>query len=200
VLKSRDRDPVFRFLLACSFGSTLIFSQLYGAFPLYLHSAYGLSESLIGLAIAFNPILIVLGQMALTRGVERFPKPRVAAVGTGFLAAGFALLPLGAGFVGAALATVVWTIGEMLYMPTQLTMVSLLAPPGRQGTYQGLNSLAFGLGIVVGPALGLQVLQAGGPQVLWLGLGVLGTIVAIAYLRFDSGLSADPRPADSDSP
>jgi len=170
-------------LLPCTFGSALIFSQLYGALPLYLHSAYRLSENLIGLAIALNPVMIVLVQMSVTYGVERFPKARVAAAGTAFLAAGFGLLPLGFGFAFALLSTAVWTIGEMLLLPTQLTMISTLAPEGAQGTYQGFNSLAFGLGVVFGPMLGTQVLEKAGAEALWFGLAGVGLIVSIAYLR-----------------
>ena len=79
---SWKKDGVFWRLLLCSFGSTLIFSQLYAAFPLYLHSAYRLPVNLIGFVIAINPLMIVLAQMVVTHGVERFPRARVAAVGT----------------------------------------------------------------------------------------------------------------------
>jgi predicted MFS family arabinose efflux permease len=182
-------DGVLRRLLLGSFGSTLIFGQLYGAFPIFLRTTYGLPESAIGLAIAVNPLLIVLAQMAVTKRVERLPLARVAAAGTAFLAAGYALLPLGSGLAAAVLATLVWTAGEMLYMPTQLNMISFRAPEGAQGTYQGLNSLAFGLGIVAGPALGTQILQSVGPTALWLGVGVIGLIVAAFYWRLDKRMA-----------
>lgn len=192
---SWKKDGVFWRLLLCSFGSTLIFSQLYGALPLYLHSAYRLPVNLIGFAIAINPLMIVLVQMVVTHGVERFPKARVAAAGTLFLAAGYAVLPFGQGFAYSVFAIAVWTIGEMLFMPTQLTMVSFRAPEGSQGTYQGLNSLAFGLGIVFGATLGTQILEKAGPSTLWFGVGGLGLIVAATYLRLNRNYEAALHPA-----
>jgi len=76
----------------------------------------------------------------------------------------------------------VWTLGELLFMPTLTTMISLRAPEGSQGRYQSLLSLAFGLGFVAGPALGAWVYERFGGSALWLGTAALSAAVAAVFL------------------
>ena len=136
---------------------------------------------MIGLAVAVNSGLIVLAQMVLTHGAERFRRGRVAAVGTILLGLGFGLLPLGRGFLYAAMTIVIWTFGEMLVLPTLTTMISLRAPEGGQGKYQGLFSLAFSVGNVLGPAVGMAAYDRLGAPVLWFGVAGLAAAVASGF-------------------
>jgi predicted MFS family arabinose efflux permease len=168
-------------ILAGTLGISVIFVQIFGAFPLYLRTIYGFRENVIGLAVAVNSGLIVLAQMVLTHGAERFRRGRVAAVGTILLGLGFGLLPLGHGFLYAAMTVVIWTFGEMLVLPTLTTMISLRAPEGGQGKYQGLFSLAFSVGNVLGPAVGMAAYDRLGAPVLWFGVAGLAAAVASGF-------------------
>ena len=85
---------------------------------IYVRTVYSLPENLIGPLFAVNTVIIVLFQMVLTHGVERFPRGRVAAVGHRFLGLGFGLMPFGRGWFYGAMTVAVWTIGEMLFIPT----------------------------------------------------------------------------------
>jgi MFS family permease len=76
----------------------------------------------------------------------------------------------------------VWTIGEMLFIPTLTTIVSLRATDENQGRYQSLLSLAFGLGFIIGPALGTRVYERFGGTALWLGTAGLAAVVAPLFL------------------
>ena len=87
----------------------------------------------MGPLFAVNTVLIVLFQMVLTHGVERFPRGRVAAVGAAFLGLGFGLMPFGRGWLYGAMTVAVWTIGEMLFIPTATTLISLRAVGGEPG-------------------------------------------------------------------
>jgi MFS family permease len=169
-------------VLAGTVGVSLVFNQLWGTFPIYVRSAYALPENLIGPLFAVNTVIIVLFQMVLTHAVERFPRGLVAAGGAAFLGLGFGLMPFGRGWLYGAMTVAVWTIGEMLFIPTVTTMISLRASEENQGRYQSLLSVAFGLGFIAGPALGTRVYERFGGTVLWLGTAGLALAAAVVFL------------------
>jgi MFS family permease len=176
------KDTALLAALAGTVGISLVFNQLWGTFPIYARTVYSLPESLIGPLFAVNTVIIVLFQMILTHGVERFPLGRVAAVGAVFLGLGFGLMPFGRGWFYGAMTVAVWTIGEMLFIPTITTIVSLRATDESQGRYQSLLSLAFGLGFIIGPSLGTRVYERFGGTALWLGTAGLAAVVAPLFL------------------
>ena len=176
------KDKYLTGVLLGTFGITLIFIQMFGTFPLYVRTVYGLPENLIGPLFAVNTVLIVLVQMVLTHSVERFAHGRIAAVGALLIGIGFGLMPFGRGLLYGAMTVAVWTFGEMLIMPTLTTMISIRAPAGYQGKYMGFLSLAFSSGFVLGPALGTRIYERFGGLTLWLGAAGLAAVVAVGFL------------------
>jgi MFS family permease len=76
----------------------------------------------------------------------------------------------------------------MLAFPSLMTAVSLRAPPGAQGRYQGLHALAFSVGMTLGPLLGARISAAHGWGALWLcaaglALGVAALLGALPEQR-----------------
>ncbi len=169
-------------ILAGTVGISLIFNQLWGTFPLYVRTVYGLPENLMGPLFAVNTVMIVLFQMVLTHGLDRFPRGRVAAAGSLFLGLGFGLMPFGRGWLYAAMTVAVWSMGEMLLLPTLTAMISLRAPEGSQGRYLGLYSLAFSCGFVLGPTAGTRVFERFGGQVLWPAAAALAAMISVGFL------------------
>jgi MFS family permease len=198
------RDQGLLAILAGTVGVSLIFNQLWGTFPIYVRTVYALPENLMGPLFAVNTVLIVLFQMVLTHGVERFPRGRVAAVGVAFLGLGFGIMPFGRGWLYGAMTVAVWTIGEMLFIPTATTLISLRASEENQGRYQSLLSVAFGLGFIAGPALGTRVYERFGGTAVWLGTAALAAVVAPVFLlagrRSANGTGIGARPATQGEP
>ena len=176
------KDGSLLALLAGTAGVSLIFNQLWGTFPIYVRSVYSLPENLIGPLFAVNTVIIVLFQMVLIHAVERFPRGRVAAAGALFLGLGFGLMPFGRSWFYGAMTVAVWTIGEMLFIPTATTMISLRASDENQGRYQSLLSVAFGLGFIAGPSLGTHVYERFGGTAVWFGTAALAAAVAPLFL------------------
>jgi MFS family permease len=142
-----------------------------------------------------NTVLIVLTQMPLTHAVERFRRGRTAAAGMVFLGLGLGMLPFGRTMAFAAMALAVATIGEMLLMPTLVTLISLRAPEGGQGQYQGLFGLAWGIGSIIGPSLGTRIYETAGGTAVWLSAAALSALVAIGFMfldRSDKRLASPP--------
>jgi hypothetical protein len=76
---------------------TIVFSQLFSTFNLYLNRAYGLSESRIGPLWAVNTIMIVAIEMALVHALRRTREMSIVVVGAVLIGIGFGLLPFGRG-------------------------------------------------------------------------------------------------------
>ncbi|RPJ73169.1 MAG: MFS transporter, partial [Acidobacteria bacterium] len=192
------RDRIFLGVLAVTLGVALVFSQLFSTFGMYLKTAAGLPESRIGGLVAINTGLIVIVQMPLTHGTDRFSRTRLTALGALLLGAGFALMPFGNSLAYLAATVVVWTFGEMLTLPLLTTLTSLRASAAAQGRYQGLYTMSYSMGITAGPALGTWVYTVFGGRTLWMAVGGVATLAAGGMLalsrKWDGRSEAFPPP------
>jgi predicted MFS family arabinose efflux permease len=175
------RNRGFVRLLPLVFGVGLIFAQFFTMFPLYLRSAYGLPESSVGRLIAVNTVLIVAVEMLLMHALRHRRPEGVVAVGTVLLGLGFGLMPFGAGATYAAFTVVVWTFGEMLTLPTLMSLVTLRSDPAALGEYQGLTSLGFAAASTLGPILASWLYAAAGGNSVWYACGGLGLLLGAGF-------------------
>lgn len=174
-----------RFLLytGLSFFLTSIYFQYSSTLPADMQ-LHGLDAAQYGLVISINGIVVVLLGLPLSHLLTRFAPFKALAVSVLLLGAGFGLtaladslfsLPLYAGSV------LVWTIGEIIFVPVSATIVALLSPTTERGLYQGVARMSWGLSAFAGPLLGGLVLQQWG-FALWIGCAVLGTGLAWSFL------------------
>jgi MFS family permease len=170
-----------RLLLFCGTALllSLVFFQFTSALPLDM-SRNGISPKLYGRVVATNAVLIVLLQPWVTGHLSRLSRRRGLALGAAFIGAGFGLTGLCRTPLQYAGAVVVWTVGELLHAPTTSAVVAELAPPGARGRYQGVYYTAWGLGMMLAPALGTWVLAGLGSAALWGGCAVVGLALAMA--------------------
>jgi predicted MFS family arabinose efflux permease len=175
------RNAGFARLLPLVFGVGLIFAQFFTMFPLYLRSAYALSESSVGRLVAVNTVLIVAVEMLLMHALSGRRPERVVSVGVALLGLGFGLMPFGSGAGYAAFTVVVWTFGEMLTLPMLMSLVTLRSDPSAIGEYQGLTSLAFAAASTVGPICAAWLYAAAGSDSVWYACGGLGVLLAAGF-------------------
>ena len=175
-------DRVFVALMGLTFGVALVFSQLFSTYGMYLKLSAGLAESRIGGLIAINTAMIVIIQMPLTHATDRLSRTRITALGALLLGIGFGLTPLSNHLGYLASVVALWTFGEMLTLPVLTTLVSLRAPEGGQGRYQGLFSMSYSLGVIVGPAIGTRLYTHGGGTALWGAVAATAIVVSLAML------------------
>lgn len=148
------------------------FFQLFSALPLSM-TASGLDELQFGLVITINGGMIVLLGLPVAAWAGR-SLPSLALPGAVVVVAVGLAMNAGAGsFATFALASVVWTLGEMAFLPIIPTVVARLAPRHLQGTYQSVQHAAWGLAKTVGPVLGGAVIAGWGHATLWLGASAL---------------------------
>ncbi len=189
-LRPAWRNPAFVRLLPLVFGIGLIFAQFFGMFPLYLRSAYRLTESRVGGLIAINTLLIVTVEMLLMHALRERPPARVLVAGTALLGLGFGLMPFGRSLAFAAFTVVVWTLGEMLTLPMLMALTTSRSDKAAIGAYQGWTSLAFASASAVGPALAAKLHATAGPDSVWYACACLGALLAAAFARVPSHLTA----------
>jgi predicted MFS family arabinose efflux permease len=159
-----------------------IFFQLIATFPLYMRETYGLAENRIGLLIMINTILIITLEMLLIHWIGQRSLHRFIALSFFLTGLGFGLMPLGRSFPYAALTVVIWTFGEMLSMPLLGSLIARRAGPGSQGRYMGLFSFAFSFSMIIGPMIGSAVYARFGPNHLWYGCALAGSLLCGAFL------------------
>lgn len=142
--------PVRRLLLYCGLGF-LLYSQLYASLPLYVNGVLHRPD-LLGTLFGLNAVLIVTAQVPAMQAVSRL---RVGS--TAVVAAAYALF--GLGFLLAwqvpviavgYLAVALWTLAEILLMPSLDALASEAG--GRSG--QVATFALSGLAIAIGEGLG----------------------------------------------
>ena len=181
------RDGTYMAFIGLAIMSAVLFMQHTLALPLDM-MAHGVSKPVFGAVIALNGILIVLVQPFLGPFLTRFPRSRVLATGGALLAVGFGLNAFVHVAPLYALGVAIWTIGEILVLPTSNAVVADLAPAALRGRYQGAYSLSFGLALIVAPTVGSLVMQHFGARTLWLGAFALGLLTMLGQLALERPL------------
>jgi MFS family permease len=174
-------DRALLILLGLLLAQMIAMFQFMVALPLAM-AERGLGPAAYGRAMAMNGLVIVLLQPLATRLTARRDEGRVLALAGLFLAAGYGAYAFCHSGWAFAAATGVWSVGEILTIPTVSAMVSRLAPADLRGRYQGLFSLSFGLALTLAPAIGGAVLGRLGADAVWAGAFAVGVLVALGYL------------------
>jgi MFS family permease len=144
------------------------FSQLHAMFPVFALGPGGIGENALSIAFAANTFTVVAAQLVVLRWMHGRRRTTGMALTSGFWAAAWGMTLL-AGVMGGgplAVATfvgvlVVFAIGETLLTPTLLPMVNDLVPDALRGPYNGVYTLAWTTGFMLGPAAAGVALGAG---------------------------------------
>ena len=91
---------------------------------------------------------------------------------------------------GFAVAMAVFAIGECLLSPTLPAIVNDMAPPEAQGSYNGLGTLAWTTGFIVGPAISGAAFSRGWGTGLFTALIPACGLAALLALRLGHRLPA----------
>ncbi len=192
-------DGPFVVFLGLAMVLAIVFFQINGTFPLYLHHEYGLSEAAIGGLLGLNALVVVAFEMLILHRTERLAPLAIIGPGAFLLCLGFALLPLGRGALFAAATVLVWTVGEMLTLPMTNIFVAARAGSARAGRYMGAYTMAFATAFLLAPALGLSVYDRYGGGVLWGAAGVVGGALWLGFWGLGRVLASTAVSAECES-
>ncbi|MEU1020838.1 MFS transporter [Streptomyces sp. NPDC005904] len=175
------RDAHYMRLILANVSFVLAASVLPVLLTLYVTEALHAGAWLAGACILGNMALIATVQTLVARMIERHRPTRVLALAGVVNAAAFAVfgvllaLPGGAVTAGLLVAMAVFTLAEMLSMPSSSELSATLAPEHIRGRYLGAFQLSWSLGNALAPAL-LTTLLGYGPAWPWVVLGALNLI------------------------
>jgi MFS family permease len=113
-------------------------------------------------------VVIVAGQLPVSRLVEQLPASHALLAGAVTQGVGLAvLIAAPAGYAVLVVAVVAMATGEMVYSPTVSTVVTRRARPDQRASYQAALSITEDIGTAIGPASGLALARAVSSVGVW---------------------------------
>ena len=173
----------------------IVFFQHEGAMPIFLVRDLHYRESFYGMLFVVNTALIVLLEVPINLAMSHWSHRWTLVLGASLFAIGFGAMAVLHSTAGLIAAAVVWTLGEMIALPSSGAYVLDIAPPGRSGQYVGAYSSTFSLALLVGPWAGTIALDRFGGPALWTAALIVGMISAAVLSTVGSA-----QPVAGDSP
>lgn len=135
-----------------------LYTQSYASLPLFISDVIHRPD-LLGSAFALNAVFIVAGQLPVSKAIIYLRLSSCQSVLLAFLAfaCGFALLWLWPGWQIVYAAVALWTLGEMLLMPTLDTLVAEGALVEHKQVAFVVYSVAIGVGEGLGNLFGVSL-------------------------------------------
>ncbi|MDP2874645.1 MAG: MFS transporter [Holophaga sp.] len=183
------KDTRLLLLLLGMLPAILVFTQLHGGLPLWISRDLEHGTRMFGLAFTFNTLLILLLEVALNTRVAAWTHGHQLALGAVLMAVGFGLTGFAKPISMLAFTVMIWSLGEMIFLPASSDAVAAMAPPDRRGEYMGLYSMTWTLAITLGPWLGLLTYAKLGPMFLWMACGVVALISSVSLVRFKARIT-----------
>jgi MFS family permease len=147
--------------------TAVVYAQYLSTLPLYLRER-GLPTALYGGLLALNSIVVIVGQLPVTKVVQRWQPRTVIVTGALMTGGGMALYGPTWGVAGLAIATLSWSVAECVGTPTAFfSYPAQAAPDGLRGRYIGMSQAFFQVGYAVGPVLGVLLWRHAGTAVWW---------------------------------
>ncbi|HVO21509.1 MAG TPA: MFS transporter [Anaeromyxobacter sp.] len=181
------RDGTFVALIALQVGFLLPLWQFQVSLPAAM-AAQGHGPAAFGRVFAVNGVLITLLQPSTAAWAAGRDAARVLASGALLVGLGYGAYAFCHGAPAFALATGLWSLGEIVFMPTAAATVATLSPAALRGRYQGVWTLAIGLGVVASPAAGSALMARRGPAALWSSCLLAGVLAALGLLALGPAL------------
>lgn len=179
------RDRVYLWTLASSLIFSLVFFADITILPLTVTESAGYPSRVFGLLLATNGVLVGILEVPAAHALRGFRRLRVAALGMGVAGLGLVLTGLRMHWGFFLVAIVVWTIGEVLTMPQHMSFVADWAPAESRGTYLGLYSATWALGLSCNPILLLPLHERLGEPFFWTLVGLVNVVPMAICLSLD---------------
>lgn len=149
------KDRLFMVFLLATVLVALATAQLVTVYPVYLKEVGGFDERFFGYLISLNALMVVLFQLPISTRVKKFDMMSVMFVGSFLFGISYLFWVNASETIFHIIGIVVFTIGEMLISPVQITAVSVMAPSEHRGKYMSAFSQTFnGIAMFLAPPLG----------------------------------------------
>jgi MFS family permease len=176
------KDKTFLVFLS---GDTLVkmgMIMMFSLLAVYAKENFGVPESQYGFIMTVNAIMAATLQYPATRITKRYPPTMMLAVGALFYAAGLGSVALGSQFFHFVISMVIMTVGELILMPTAMTLVAAISPIEMRGRYMSLYSMTMGAAKGLGPMIGGVLNDQIAPVAIWFGAMVMALLSVGVFL------------------
>ncbi|MCY0936937.1 MFS transporter [Streptomyces sp. H34-S4] len=175
------RDRALLRMLAAGTLFAVLYLQIMITLPLSLELG-GLQPADAGVLFTASALTIAAGQplMRLSR-LTTLSAPAAFAGGYLLMALGLAGYALARGLGTFIAATVVWSVGDLFLVGRAYAFVASLAPTGARGRYLAVYGTSWGIGGILAPLAGTQLLEHAGTAGLWSSMAVV--CLALAALQ-----------------
>lgn len=182
----KDRSPYRdgKFLLYCFFCMlfSICFFQLFSTLTIFYKDTAHLSQQNIGYILGYSGFLVVLLEMGLVQVAEKYFSLAVTMfLGTFICGLSYAMLGFDHGMLTLVLSMSLLCVGEIWALPFMVTITALRSGKNNKGAYMGLNGISFSIAFIVTPYVGTLIAEKLGFTTLWIGTGIVATVIAIAF-------------------
>lgn len=182
------RDPRLAFFVTGGIFLTAVYGQWSATLAPYLSSTMEGGVEIFAYLLSINGAVVLLSSTVARRCIERLGALNAVIIGCLLFLAGEIGFLLSAGFLGLAIAMVIFTIGEILVVPSEHLLVDGIATASNRGSYFGAHSFAM-IGNFFGPALGGMMFAAFGASGMFL---LFAGFAAVSALMFTIGTRMPP--------
>ncbi|MGX8176995.1 MFS transporter [Exiguobacterium sp. s192] len=206
------KDNVFLIFIAAGVFISMGFALVESMLPVFLKEALpGLpnDKNPFPYLMGLNGIMVVLFQFPIAARLSGKAFGKVMLLGACIFGIGMILLAfipsylfsLGTEYLVLVTVLLViyalYTLGEMIMSPVQMTFIALIAPEHLRGTYNGAASIQWLIGGVTAPLLGSLFLDSGNGQYALAGVGVACCLSGLVYLALDRSIRRAKRLSQS---
>jgi predicted MFS family arabinose efflux permease len=173
-----------KFLIYCFFCMlfSICFFQIFSTLTIFYKDTAKLSQENIGYILGYSGFLIVLLEMGFVQIAEKYFNLAVTMLlGTFICGFSYAMLAFDYSLIALIVSMTLLCIGEIWTLPFMSTITALRSGENNKGAYMGLNGISFSIAFIVTPYLGTLIAEKLGFNTLWIGTGVLATIIAVAF-------------------
>ncbi|WP_020139889.1 MDR family MFS transporter [Streptomyces sp. 351MFTsu5.1] len=187
------RDTRYLLFLLALFLNAVVYIQHTSALPLQLKSD-GHSVTVYSALLSLNAFMVICLELLFTKYVQHLPGRVAVALGIGLVGVGMNLYVAGPALAMYVVATVVWTVGEMIGTPTASAWPGRVAPEHLRGRYIAASAFPMQIGYAIGPVIGVAAWQASSALVWWL----CGALTAVAVIVTLIGMAEPRRDGDTE--
>ena len=173
-----------KFLIYCLFCMlfSICFFQLFSTLTIFYKDTAHLSQQSIGYILGYSGFLIVLLEMGFVQIAEKyFSLALTMLLGTLICGFSYAMMAFDYSMITLVVSMTLVCIGEIWTLPFMSTITAMRSGKNNKGAYMGLNGISFSIAFIITPYIGTMLAQKFGFNALWIGTGVLATLIAIGF-------------------
>ncbi len=188
-LPEKKKIEIYPLFLLSTFIGGFIFIQWFHTVPVFLKSAWGFDEKIIGIILGSHSLIIALFEMPIIHTIEKRKKISASVIaGIVFIGSSFFPFLFPAAITFAFLAMLIWTSGNMLYIPLNNSIAMNICPSVNRGKYIGRYWMMWSLTNITGPLFGFHIAESAGFSTFWIILTAITIPALFLFVRLQKNL------------